>query len=641
MIALNKNRRHAVASAGRRTTVTVADNHSDADIAKIFANWLSLFGSALQRGAVDELVEMFAAESYWKDILSFTGGYRTFGGRDDIERALIATVASTKPDLVRPAHHRTAPRLVRRSAKSIIEAYFDFDTSVGRGTGFVRLLHDPVDPYNPQVWILLTTLQELFGAEEHIGERRPTGLQYSHNFAGDNWADLRRKAHEGAGIDTEVLIVGAGQSGLALGARLQQLDVKTLLIEKNAVVGDNWRKRYHSLTLHNEVWANHLPYFPFPETWPAFVPKDKLAGWLEAYAEFMELNVWTSTEFVGADYDPDRKVWSARLLRTGDNEPVQVQARHLVLASGGTSGVPNVPALPGLAGFAGTVLHSSEFRSGIDYAGKRALVIGTGTSGHDVAQDLHANGAHVAMMQRSPTCVVSLVPAGTMVYAVYSEGPPADDVDLVTAAIPFPVLQNAYQWLTKKTNQLDHELLEGLRARGFQLDGGPDSTGFHMLYLRRGGGYYINVGCADLIASGEIGLLHAADLSSFTESGITLADGQSRDFDLVVMATGYRDQQEGIRAALGDEIADRVGPVWGFDENYIMRNMWQRTAQENLWLMGGSLLDGRLYSRFLTLLIKSDLAGVALPEIDLPSTRYDSSGATSILASPEASAVPA
>ena len=611
--------------------MTVVGEHREPDVAEIFDDWLSLFGDALERGAVDELINMFADTGYWKDILSFTGGYRTFGGHADIEKALAATINQAKPARVRTAH-RTAPRLVRRSALSVIEGYFDFDTLVGRGTGFVRLLHDPARPHQPEIWILLTTLQELSGAEEFVGERRPTGLEFSHNFAGDNWADLRRKQREGAGVGTEVLIVGAGQSGLALGARLQQLGVQTLLVEKNSAVGDNWRNRYHSLTLHNEVWANHLPYLPFPETWPAFLPKDKLAGWLEAYAEFMELNIWTSTEFDSADYDAVRKLWTVRLRRPGMDERVEVRARHLVLASGGTSGVPNVPALPGLADFAGIKLHSSEFRSGVEYAGKRALVVGTGTSGHDVAQDLHANGADVTMIQRSPTCVVSLVPGGTLVYAVYSEGPPADDVDLVTASIPFPVLQNTYQWLTKKTSELDSELLEGLCTRGFRLDNGPDRTGFHMLYLRRGGGYYINVGCSDLIASGDIGVLNADNVTSFTKTGITLTEGEHREFDLVVLATGYRDQQEGIRRALGDEIAQKVGSVWGFDENYIMRNMWQRTAQEGLWLMGGSLLDGRLYSRFLSLLIKSDLAGIGLPEIDFPSTRYDSSGNTSIIA---------
>jgi Pyridine nucleotide-disulphide oxidoreductase len=615
------------------SSMSVIDTEIAVDIVKIYAAWLERFGDVLERRAVGELVDLFDDDSYWKDVLAFTGGYRTFGEKPDIARALEATIDGTAPKGVRQAKGRTAPRLVRRSAKWVIEAYFDFDTSVGTGTGFVRLLHDEADPANPRLWILLTTLQELAGLEEGVGARRPSGLEYSHSFAGDNWADQRRKAQERAGDHPEVLVVGAGQAGLALGARLSQLGVKTLLVEKNAAVGNNWRNRYHSLTLHNEVWSNHLPYLPFPDSWPAFVPKDKLAGWLEAYAEFMELNVWTSTQFLGADFDQAAKQWSARVRRSDGSIDV-IWATHLVWASGGTSGVPNIPNLPGLADFDGPVIHSSSFLGGNEFSGKKALVIGTGTSGHDVAQDLHSNGAAVTMMQRSPTCVVSLVPGGTLVYAVYSEGPPADDVDLVTAAIPFPVLQNSYQYLTKKTTELDRDLLDGLKARGFKLDTGPDRTGFHMLYLRRGGGYYINVGCSELIAAGEIALMQHDEFETFVPSGLQTRDGSTRDFDVVVLATGYRDQQEGIRDALGEAVAERVGTVWGFDDNYVMSNMWQRTGQENFWLAGGSLLDCRLYSRFLALLIKADLAHVALPETELASTRYDSSGLTSIIGAP-------
>lgn len=610
-------------------TANQADVPDDLD--RIYSAWVQSFGDACERQDVDGLLAQFAEEgSYWKDVLAFTWGYRTFGERSEIERALRSSIADTRPHNLRPAAGRTPPRLVRRSAKDVIEAYFDFDTAVGTGTGFVRLLHTPGAADEPKIWMVLTTLQELRGFEPQTGRRRPSGLQHSMSFAGDNWADERRRSLATAAEGVDVLVVGAGQAGLALAARLGQLGVRTAIVEKNPRVGDNWRTRYHSLTLHNEVWSNHLPYLPFPDTWPAFVPKDKLAGWLEGYAEAMELDVWTSTEAVAAEFDREQVSWTVRL-RHGDGTERQVTAAHVVLATGGTSGVPNIPALPGLAEFTGSVLHSGAFVSGAPYRGRRALVVGTGTSGHDVAQDLTSNGAEVTLMQRSPSCVVSLIPCGTMVYAVYSEGPPADDVDLITAAIPFPVLQSSYRFLTRKTNELDQELLDRLRARGFKLDSGPDETGFHMMYLRKGGGYYINVGASDLIASGEIALVQAEDYETFVPNGIRLASGEVREFDLVVLATGYQDQQEGIRALMGDEVADKVGPVWGFDENYIMRNMWQRTAQENLWLAGGSLLDCRLYSRFLALLIKADIEGIACPEIALPSTWYDTSGRSSVL----------
>lgn len=217
-----------------------------------------------------------------------------------------------------------------------------------------------------------------------------------------------------------------------------------LVVERNPRVGDNWRNRYHSLTLHNELWANSLPYLPYPPNWPTFLPKDKLAGWLEYYAEAMELNVWTATELAGAEYDEAAGAWTARL-RRADGETRTVRAPHLVLATGSVSGLPHVPQLRGLDGFAGEVVHSSRFPGGAACAGKRAVVVGTGNSGHDVAQDLHASGAaEVTTVQRSATCVVSLVPSGVMVYAFDAEGP-VEDMDLVFASVPYPVLKPTYR----------------------------------------------------------------------------------------------------------------------------------------------------------------------------------------------------
>lgn len=602
-----------------------ADGFESVDVEAAYGQWLRGFAAAMSSRDADQVVSLFEADGYWKDILSFTWCYRTFGGSEDIGRALRATLDQAGARDFRPASGRTPPRLVRRAQRSVIEAYFDFDTNVGTGTGFVRLVEDVTAPGALRVWILLTTLQELRGFEEQTGSRRPTGLEYSHSFAGDNWLDKRRREQAFEHDRADVLIVGAGQGGLSLGARLQQMGVSTLLVERNARVGDNWRHRYHSLTLHNEVWSNHLPYLPFPSTWPAFVPKDQLAGWLEGYAEFMELNVWTSTEFLDAAFDDEDRAWVVRVRRAG-GEVREMRVSHLVLANGGASGEPKLPELPGLSTFGGPVMHSSEFRGAAEWAGRRCLVVGSGTSGHDVAQELASNGADVTMMQHGPTCVVSLQPSGTLVYAVYSEGPPADDVDLVTAAIPFPVLQSSYRFLTQKTCELDRDLLQGLRSRGFRTDEGPDSTGFHMMYLRRGGGYYINVGCSEMIVSGQIALLQAEEYESFTPRGLRKRAGDDVPLDLVVLATGYHDQQEAIRRMLGAEVAEKVGPVWGFDDNYIMRNMWQRTAQEGLWLMGGSLLDCRLYTRFLALLIKADLEGLSRPEVGLPSTYYDATG---------------
>jgi cation diffusion facilitator CzcD-associated flavoprotein CzcO len=589
---------------------------SDPDqLATVVAEWLDALNAGWASQDPTQISSLIEPDGYWKDIVAFTWAYRTFGGTDEIERGLKLTLGDVRPRNARIASGRTAPRLVKRSARKVIEAYFDFDTEAGRGTGFVRLPYDPDTPTVPKAWILLTTLQELANAPQRIGEHRPTGVEFSESFSGDNWLDQRTKRQAYTDRDPEVLIVGGGQSGLILAARLGLMGVDVLVVERNDRIGDNWRQRYHSLTLHNEVWANSMPYMPFPPNWPTFVPKDKLAGWLEAYAEFMELNVWTGTSFSGGDYDETTRTWTATLTRADGTERT-IHCPHLVLATGGSSGVPNMPQLPGLPDFRGEVLHSSAFGSGTSYTGKKAIVFGTGNSGHDVAQDLHANGAaEVTIIQRSPTCVVSLVPSGTMVYALYSEGPSNDDIDLITAAIPYPVLRDTYQWLTKRTCELDKDLLDRLHAVGFETDYEPDGTGFHMKYLRKGGGYYINVGCSDLIADGEIALRHARDIDRFEPEGLRFADGTAVEADLVVLATGYDNLQEGVRRLLGDEIADRVGPIWGFDDHGAMRNMWMRTAQPGFWVMGGSLIDARLYSTFLAVQIKAELDGLMPDEL--------------------------
>jgi putative flavoprotein involved in K+ transport len=340
----------------------------------------------------------------------------------------------------------------------------------------------------------------------------------------------------------------------------------------------------------------------FPPTFPTYIPKDKLANWFEFYVDALELNFWTGTQSTGGSYDEKRKQWSVTLKRA-DGTTRTMQPRHLIFATG-VSSVPSVPDVPGLKDFAGTKVHSGAFKNAEQWKGKKALVLGSGTSGHDVAQELHAHGADVTMIQRSKTYVVSLKEAQS-VYAIYSEGIPFDDCDLLATSMPYPVLQRSYQLSTARGREVDKALLDALAKRGFRLHFGEDETGFQMMYLRRGGGYYFNVGCSDLIVSGAIGLLQYSDIDTFVAQGARLKDGTIVPADLLVLATGYKNQQDTARALLGDAIADAVGPVWGFDPGGELRNMWKRTAQPGLWFTAGSLAQCRIFSRYLAIQIKA------------------------------------
>jgi NAD(P)-dependent dehydrogenase (short-subunit alcohol dehydrogenase family) len=426
------------------------------------------------------------------------------------------------------------------------------------------------------------------------------------DFGAENWLDRRNKARAYDDHEPVVLVIGAGQAGLSIAARLTQLGVDTLIVDRHERVGDKWRKRYHSLTLHNEVYVNHLPYMPFPPNFPVYIPKDRLANWFEAYVDAMELNVWTGTALFSGGYDEVKKQWSVTLRRDGATRVIH--PRHLIFATG-VSSIPYTPEVLGLGAFKGTIVHSGDFKDAGKWKGRKALVLGSGTSGHDVAQELHAHGADVTIIQRSKTHVVSLKEA-QRVYAVYSEGIPFDDCDLLATSLPYPVLQRSYQVSTAKGLEVDKELLDKLAACGFRHWPGEDATGFQMMYLRRGGGYYFNVGCSELIISGQVKLLQFADIDSFVAQGARLKNGSTVSAELLVLATGYKNQQEAVRLYLGDEIADKVGPVWGYGDDGELRNMWRRTAQPGLWFTAGSLAQCRIFSRYLALQIKAQELGL-------------------------------
>jgi cation diffusion facilitator CzcD-associated flavoprotein CzcO len=238
-------------------------------------------------------------------------------------------------------------------------------------------------------------------------------------------------------------------------------------------------------------------------------------------------------------------------------------------------------------------------------------VVGSGSSAHDVAQDLHLRGAAVTMLQRSSTCVVSVEPGAARAYAIYGEhGRPIEDCDLINNAFPLPLLAELHKDMTRRIAELDAGLLQGLRDAGFALDFGEDGSGFLMKYHRTGGGYYINVGASDLIVSGDVGVKHGAEVERGHGRTVRVTDGTDADYDLIVVATGYQNMQESVRALFGDGAADRVGPIWGFDEEGEVRAMWKRTGQPGLWIAGGSLQQCRPYSKYLALQIKGRQAGL-------------------------------
>ncbi|MGY4318255.1 flavin-containing monooxygenase [Bradyrhizobium sp. JR3.5] len=572
------------------------------DISVAADNWLVQFEDALA-GPDDVLLKpLFHPESYWRDVLALSWNIQTVNRAFAIVEELPAHARHSAPHDFRIDAERAPPRRVMRAGTQAIEAIFKFETAVGRGHGIVRLIPDAADDDRLKAWTLLTALEELKGFEEQQGNTRPRGQAYSRDFRGPNWLDLRKASAEYAGRDPDVLVVGGGQAGLAIAARLQQLKIDALIVDREARVGNNWRKRYHALTLHNQVQVNHLPYMPFPPNWPTYIPKDKLANWFESYVDAMELNFWTGTEFVGGSYDDAQGRWTIELCRA-DGTTRKLQPRHVVMATG-VSGIPSVPDIPGLKTFSGKVLHSSGYEDGEHWAGKRALVIGTGNSGHDIAQDLHSSGAEVTLVQRSSTLVTNIEPSAQLAYAAYNEGS-LEDNDLIATSMPLALAKRSHVLMTEQSKQLDRPLLDGLARKGFKLDYGDGGTGWQFKYLTRGGGYYFNVGCSDLVASGAIALKQFADIETFVSQGARLKSGETVAADLIVLATGYRPQEELVKKLFGEAMAARVGPIWGFGDGQELRNMYTRTPQPGLWFIAGSLAQCRINSSYLALQIKA------------------------------------
>ena len=319
-----------------------------------------------------------------------------------------------------------------------------------------------------------------------------------------------------------------------------------------------------------------------------------------------------NTSLTESSYDEKRGEWTVKLLRKQPGKPDETRTlhpRHVIMATG-HSGEKNFPShIEGIKDFKGDVLcHSSEFKGArMDGKGKKAIVVGCCNSGHDISQDFYEKGYDVTMVQRSSTLVISseaVVDIGLK--GLYDEsGPPVDDADVFFHSIPNSVLKGLHIALTKAQNEYDRKMLDGLTKAGFKLDQGPDDAGLFMKYFQRGGGYYINVGASQLIIDGKIKVKQGQEVEEVTAHGLKFADGTELEADEIVFATGYQNMRTQARAIFGDELADRVDTVWGFNEQGELKTMWQKSGHPGFWFFGGNLAMCRYFSRMIALQIKA------------------------------------
>ena len=583
---------------------------------------LDRLNAALEAKDAAAVAALFEADGYWRDLVAFTWNIRTLEGRHEIAAMLAAQLPA-----IRPRGFTITPGEAAEDGGGFQQAWIDFETEAGRGHGHIRIREG-------QIWTLLTTLKELKGAEERRGPTRPKGVAHGAFQDRKTWAETRAEEAATLGHETQpyVLIVGGGQGGIALGARLRQLDVPTIIVERNARAGDSWRKRYKSLCLHDPVWYDHLPYLPFPAHWPVFSPKDKIGDWLEMYTRIMELNYWTNTTCESARWDEAKQEWEVRVRR--DGEEIVLRPKQLVLATG-MSGKPIIPKLPGQDIFKGEQHHSSQHPGPDAWKGKRVVVIGSNNSAHDIAAALWEAGADVTMVQRSSSHIVRSEPLMESLRELYSEqavanGITTDKADLIFASIPYRLLPAFQKPVYDKIREEDAGFYRGLEKAGFLLDWGEDDTGLFMKYLRRGSGYYIDVGASQLVIDGKI-KLKTGQIEGLTEAGVMLADGSELPADLVIYATGYGSMNGWAADLIGRDVADRVGKVWGLGSDTKkdpgpwegeQRNMWKPTQQPGLWFHGGNLHQSRHYSQFLALQLKARELGLPTPIWGMPEVHH-------------------
>ncbi|KAJ7624507.1 hypothetical protein FB45DRAFT_728756, partial [Roridomyces roridus] len=323
----------------------------DIDVQKVACEWMDSFTTFFQRGDVEGVTSLFIAMSHWRDMLALTWDFRSFHGIDAIQTFLSDRLSSVQVSGFRVKPEYTA---LQRPYDGIawIKIHFDFETDIGLASGIVRIVPQPQNaPWKAHC--MFTNLEDLKDFPEQIGSLR--------NHAPNHglWTSQREASLAFENEEPTVLIIGAGHSGLDLAARLKTLGVRTILIDRNPRIGDNWRNRYEALCLHDPVWYDHMPYIPFPSTWPVYTPARKIANWLDHYAEAMELDVWTSSTVKSARKNAEG-TWDVIVERDGKERIFH--PKHLVFATGIGANEGKTPSMPGMENFKGQILHSTKHK---------------------------------------------------------------------------------------------------------------------------------------------------------------------------------------------------------------------------------------------------------------------------------------
>ncbi|KAJ6546900.1 FAD/NAD-P-binding domain-containing protein [Mycena capillaripes] len=564
---------------------------------QISSSWLQNFGKSLESLDLDAIVSCIHPDGYFRDILVFSWNNRCLHGHEKLTAYLAnALDKAAVKDLNLDSRPGLTPEygpLTDKLPLCAVSAGFMFSCAVGVGRGYFSLA--PTDSGEWKALVVMMTLADIRGHEEMEAEE---GLYGGHTLAWSDVVNERRRAIE---TNPHVLIIGGGQTGLMQAARFKQMNISALVVETTHRVGDVWRNRYPTLVLHSPKKSNSLLYQPFPTTFPEFIPRDKIADWLEQYVQTQDLVVWTNSRpLPHPEYDSSTKRWTVVIDRAG--ECVTLNPVHIVVAAGNL-GNPFVPVIPDQDVFTGMTLHSSDYHGGKPFAGKRVIVVGAGSTACDLCQDLIFHGAQsVTMVQRSGTWILSQESSRMMFDRAYPKELEVDVCDLMALARPWRLMKKIDKNTEEAALEEQKATHQGLRERGFNI---LASKGLYTLWYERRGGYWVDVGCAELIRSGNVKVKQGVEIARFNDRSVIFTDDSSLEADAVVFATSYENIADTMRATFGDEVIDRVGSVWGVDEEGELRGCYRPTGHPGLWFAAGEFGLARAFSKQLALEIKA------------------------------------
>ncbi|KAF7791510.1 hypothetical protein EIP86_002526 [Pleurotus ostreatoroseus] len=567
----------------------VPEAHNIAD------SWLASFAAALSARNPEAVADVFLPNGWLRDILTFTWDNRSLEGKQKIIRYVADALPGLSFSEVKLSEDKHfLPTYVPLPSGQEVEFGYTFETSIAYGKGLVRLLEN-----EQGVWkalIVSTILDDLKGHEESLG-----GTIINTHVS---WSIVEEERRARIESNPHVLIVGAGQTGLNIAARFRQMNIPTLVIEQNQHVGDNWRQRYQSLTLHTIRHHHEMLYQRYPTTWPLFTPRDKMATALETYAMSHDLVVWTSSRIKGRpQYDSNSHKWTVTVDRDGTD--ALLFPSHIILSTGYWGG-PYMPELPGKDEFKGNFLHSSQYKDPLAYHDMDVVVIGAGNSSIDICEDLALNGAKsVTMIQRSSTCVVSRENASKRQSQLWKPDVPTEVADFRFASTPLGYWKKLMMNMQTEQWARETELHTKLTKGGLKLNLGPEGQGQPLLVFERGGGYWIDKGGADLIASGKIKIKQGIEPNAFTSTGLKFTDGSELTVDAVIFATGYISMRVISKNLFGAEIIDRTCDIWGLDEEGELQGNFRPSGHPGLWYTAGDFFTSRFLSKHLAMHIKA------------------------------------